>query len=66
MEELKIQNLIYQYIAYFQSNCYTENHISKYKNLWRTGIIHYMSEHDIADYSPSVGANFIATCHIKE
>lgn len=63
MEKLKIQDLTYQCIAYFQTHCYTESRISKYRSLWRTGIIRYMTEHDIGRYSPSVGADFIATCH---
>jgi site-specific recombinase XerD len=63
MIELKIQTLIDRCITYFQANCYTEARISRYKGLWRTGIIHYMSEHDISTYSPSIGEDFIATCH---
>lgn len=63
MQEVKIQNLMERCIKYFQDNCYTENRISKYKSLWRTGIVHYMSEHDIDAYTPSVGADFMSTCH---
>lgn len=50
-------------IKYFQENCYTESRISRYKSLWRTGIIRYLLEHDIDSYSISVGADFISTCH---
>lgn len=63
MQELKIQNLIERCIKYFQDNCYTESRISKYKSLWRTGIVHYMTEHDIDTYTFSVGADFKSTCH---
>ena len=34
-----------------------------YKALWRTGIIRYMSQKGIGSYSPSVGAEFVSTCH---
>jgi site-specific recombinase XerD len=34
-----------------------------YKSLWRNGIISYMSQKGIESYSPSVGAEFVSTCH---
>jgi Site-specific recombinase XerD len=34
-----------------------------YKSLWRNGIIRYMSQKGIESYSPSVGAEFVSTCH---
>lgn len=48
---------------YFREQCYTERRISKYKSLWRTGIIRYMSEKGIGNYSESVGSDFVSTCH---
>ncbi len=51
MNEVQIQVLIDRCIKYFRDNCYTENRISKYRSLWRTGIVRYMSEHDIELYS---------------
>ena len=63
MEEVKILELTERCIRYFQEHCYTENRISKYRNLWSTGIIRYMSQMGIESYSPSVGADFILTCH---
>ncbi len=65
MEELKITELTERCIKYFQEHCYTENRISKYRSLWRTGIIRYMSEKGIESYSPSVGADFVSTCHFN-
>ena len=47
MNEVQIQVLIDRCIKYFRDNCYTENRISKYRSLWRTGVVRYMSEHDI-------------------
>lgn len=64
MEEVKILELTEQCIKYFQEHCYTESRISRYKSLWRTGIIRYMSQKGIESYSPSVGADFVSTCHI--
>ncbi len=63
MEEVKILELAERCIKYFQKHCYTENRISKYRSLWRNGIIRYMSQKGIESYSPSVGADFVSTCH---
>lgn len=62
MIELEIEALMHQCITYFQANCYTESRISKYRYLWRTGIVRYMSEHKVSIYTSSIGADFIATC----
>ena len=63
MEEVKILELTERCVKYFQEHCYTESRISRYKSLWRTGIIRYMSQKGIESYSPSVGAEFVSTCH---
>ncbi len=63
MQELKIQNLMARCIKYSQDNCYTESRISKYKSLWRTGIVRYLTEHDIDTYTFSVGVDFKSTCY---
>lgn len=65
MQEVKIQDLIVRCIEYFKEHCYTENRISKYKSLWRTGIVHFMTERSIVNYSPSIGADFVSSCHLK-
>ena len=63
MEEVKIFELTERCIKYFQKQCYTRNRITVYKSLWRNGIISYMSQKGIESYSPSVGAEFVSTCH---
>ena len=63
MEEVKILELMERCIKYFQKQCYTRNRITVYKSLWRIGIIRYMSQKGIVSYSPSVGAEFVSTCH---
>jgi site-specific recombinase XerD len=63
MEEVKILELTERCIKYFQEQCYTRNRITVYKSLWRNGIISYMSQKGIESYSPSVGAEFVSTCH---
>ena len=63
MEEVKILELTERCVKYFQEHCYTENRVSKYRSLWRTGIIRYMTQKGIESYSPSVGADFVSTCH---
>lgn len=65
MEEMKIQELIDRCIDYFQSNCYTEHRISRYKSLWKNGILHYMGTLDIGHYTPAIGAGFVETCHYQ-
>ena len=63
MEEVKILELTERCIKYFQKQCYTRNRVTVYKSLWRNGIISYMSQKGIESYSPSVGAEFVSTCH---
>ena len=63
MEEVNILELTERCIKYFQRQCYTRNRITVYKSLWRIGIIRYMSQKGIVSYSPSVGAEFVSTCH---
>ena len=63
MEEIKISELTDRCVKYFQEHCYTERRISKYRSLWHTGIIRYMSQKGIESYSQSVGADYVSTCH---
>ena len=63
MEEVKILELTERCVKYFQEHCYTESRISRYRSLWRTGIIRYMSQKGIESYSPSVGSDFVSTSH---
>ena len=65
MEEVKILELTERCIKYFQEHNYTESRISRYKSLWRNGIIRYMSQRGIESYSPAVGADFVQTCHFN-
>jgi Site-specific recombinase XerD len=62
-EKVKIHVLTDRCIRFFEDNCYTRNRISKYKSLWRTGIIRYMSDMGIEFYTPSVGEAFAETCN---
>ncbi len=63
MEEIKIQQLIERCIDYFQTSCYTEKRISRYKSLWKTGIVRYMETGHIEHYTPVIGARFVEACH---
>ena len=65
MEEVKILELTERCVKYFQKHCYTSNRITVYRALWRTGILRYMSQKGIESYSPSVGADFVSTCHFR-
>jgi site-specific recombinase XerD len=65
MEEIKIQHLIGRCTDYFQANCYTEHRISRYRSLWKHGIIPFMEAKGIDIYAPATGAEFIETCHYQ-
>lgn len=65
MKEMKIQELIDRCIDYFQTNCYTEHRISKYKSLWKNGILRYMGTMDIGHYTSAIGVGFVETCHYQ-
>ena len=66
MQNENIQNLMERCMTFFRDNSYTEHRISRYKSLWRTGIIRYMTENNIDNYSHSVGTDFISTCHNED
>ena len=36
---------------------------SKYRALWRTGIVRYMAAKDTKEYTSDIGAEFITSCH---
>jgi site-specific recombinase XerD len=63
MEELPIEQLIECCIQYIQGNCYSENRISKYKSLWKYGILRFMTMQQQTLYTKSVGEAFVQTCH---
>lgn len=65
MKEMKIQELIDRCIDYFQTNCYTEHRISKYKSLWKNGILRYMETMVIGHYTSAIGAGFVEACHYQ-
>ena len=46
-------------LTYFNSNCYTQNRIDKYKSMWKKGILFYMRENKLTIYTAEVGAAFI-------
>ena len=50
-------------VSYFSEHNYTENRISKYRALWRTGIVRYMVAKGTEEYTSDIGAEFITTCH---
>ena len=64
-EKVTIYELIDRCIAYFRDNCYTEQRISRYRSLWRACILRFMSDKGIKYYSPSVGEEFVTTCHFN-
>lgn len=63
MNDLSINQLIERCVQFFQEQCYTEHRISKYKSLWRTGILRFMLEKKQSIYTTSIGKDFLLTCH---
>lgn len=62
MKKLKIKALTERCVSYFSKHNYTEHRISKYRALWRTGIVRYMEEKGTEEYTSDIGAEFISTC----
>ena len=46
-------------LAYFQSNCYTQHRIDRYKYMWKHGILSWMREKNLTAYSADTGEEFI-------
>jgi len=46
-------------LAYFQSNCYTQHRIDRYKYMWKHGILSWMQEKNLTAYSADTGEEFI-------
>lgn len=63
MTKFKIKVLMDRCVSYFSEQNYTENRISKYRALWRIGIVRYMEAKGIEEYDSDIGAEFITTCH---
>lgn len=65
MEELKIQELIAKCEAFFRENYYSETVIVQYRRRWQKGILKFMAEHGLENYSPSIGVKYL-TCHHQD
>lgn len=65
MKEVEIQNLIGQCITFFEDHNYTKNRISKYKSLWKNGIVKFMKAKGLILYNSTIGKEFTQTCHFN-
>ena len=63
MRKEKIEVLMKRCVNYFKDKCYTENRISKYESLWRTGIVRYMASLGEEYYSSEIGHTYMETCN---
>lgn len=63
MEEQKVQDLIVRCKAFFRENNYTQHRIARYESMWRNGILKFMSDRKLTDYSTSIGEEYMQTCH---
>lgn len=63
MRKEKIEVLMKRCVVYFKDKCYTENRISKYESLWRTGIVRYMASLGEEYYSSDIGYTYMETCN---
>ncbi|MCL3854231.1 MULTISPECIES: site-specific integrase [Bacteroidales] len=66
MKEKEINGLIDSCVHYFTNACYTVSRISKYRSLWRNGILRFMKEQSISIYTPEVGLRYISEKVSKE
>lgn len=58
----EITKLIYDCLLFFNSNCYTQNRIDKYRSLWKYGILTYMKGKSLSLYTQSLGQEYIIDC----
>lgn len=58
----EITKLIDACLLFFNSNCYTQNRIDKYRSLWKYGILRYMKEKTLSLYTLSLGQEYIRDC----
>ena len=59
--EQEIIKLTNDCLIYFQSNCYTQHRIDRYKSMWKHGILPWMQEKKLTVYSAETGEAFIAS-----
>ena len=55
----EITKLTDECLNYFQSKCYTQHRIDKYKSMWENGILFWMREKKLTLYSADIGKEFI-------
>jgi len=55
----EIKKLTDECLNYFQSNCYTQHRIDRYKSMWKNGILSWMQEKKMTLYSADAGEEFI-------
>jgi site-specific recombinase XerD len=60
--EQEINKLIHDCLQFFNSKCYTQNRIDRYRYLWQYGILRYMKEKNLSYYTPSLGQQYITDC----
>lgn len=65
MKEVEVQTLIDQCITFFEEHNYTKNRISKYKILWKSGIVKLMEARGLVLYNSTIGEEFAKTCHLN-
>jgi len=46
-------------LIYFESNCYTQHRIDRYKTMWKRGILSWMQEKRLTEYTSETGEEFI-------
>lgn len=55
----EIKKLTNDCLDYFNSNCYTQHRIDKYKSMWKNGLLPWMQEKNFTLYTADVGEEFI-------
>lgn len=58
----EIGTLISQCLEFFKQNNYSRNRILCYKSHWKRGIMQYLDEKGLTDYTTSIGASYSTSC----
>ena len=66
MEQIPIKTLIERCVSWMRDNGYTESSIGVYDRLWRHGILSFMSDKGLPDFTVDIGQSFLSGCHTNK
>lgn len=63
MEQIPIKKLMDECVSWMRQNGYTEYTIGVYDRNWRHGILTFMNDRGLTDFTVEVGESFLEGCH---